>query len=97
MTTIKPATPLPLLVTRKDKVAPYSGIYTEDGKQIVHENGACLDEHAQTLVHRANAYPELVAALRYLASKVEDGDDALGTQQGRVIAQDLLRKIGEQT
>ena len=38
---------------------------------------------------------KLVEALHYLSSKVEDGDDALGTQQGRVIAQALLRSLGE--
>lgn len=37
----------------------------------------------------------LRTTLRYLASKVEDGDDALGTQQARVMAQDLLREDGE--
>jgi hypothetical protein len=58
-----PATSLPWKL-KQDKAAPYSGIYTETGKQITHENGATSDENAAYIVHAANAYPKLVEALR---------------------------------
>ena len=100
----KPATPLPwksdspMAIDRDRKRAitvygtPIAGVANMIEYGGPHSKAY---DDAAYIVHASNAYPELVAALRYLASKVEDGDDALGTQQGRVMAQDLLRKIGE--
>ncbi len=89
--TAKPATPLQPL--------PFSigsinrTIAAADGEYVAE---VASDRDGAYIVAACNAYPELVAALRYLAAQVEDAPNSeLQMQQGRCMAQDLLRELGE--
>ena len=76
MNAIKPATPLPCKAHKQHSA--------QHGRRIILRGGYVFEvehqhaEHLDVLDHRANAYPELVAALGTIASVLESPRDRLG-------------------
>ena len=87
--TTKPATPLPYWVARND----LHWVIGSGDKEIATH---LFKEDALYLKHAANAYPELIAALReYMAAQERlDGRTALEEARGRAALRELLAKLG---
>ena len=96
MTTTKPATPLPWVVS--DAIICPDEADEDQAAQawIADCRTPKGDQNAAYIVHACNAYPELVAALRLVA--LNGMDSAINHWPGRVCAEAaraLLAKLGE--
>ena len=90
MTANKPATPLPWI----DRESYVSG----DSLIVAKMDRGSFETREQDcayIVHAANSYPELVAALSQIATQPREGDIPQQVVRMQRIARALLAKLGE--